>query len=305
MTESKLPNLVIAGTVKAGTTSLFRYLASHPQICGSTVKETCYFLPLRYGAERSPIDDYTHHFRHSEGEKYRLESTPGYFDGGTSVAAPIGEVLKDVKVIITLREPVARLRSFLSYQKAQTNLARDLDLVQYIDQCNAIPEQQRCQQDNDAYWGVDGGRYIRYLPAWFDVFGHDRLRILFFDDLVRDQQKMAAEISEWLGIDPDGFEGVRFQRENMTVQYRLAWLQRIAIAANRWAEPVSRRLPRLKRWVRSAYYAINAAAAPPPSSAPDSDSVAMQLYAEDNRALAAFLKKNGYRDLPDWLVAGS
>jgi hypothetical protein len=116
---------------------------------------------------------------------------------------------------------------------------------------------------------------------------------------------MAAEISEWLGIDPDGFEGVRFQRENMTVQYRLAWLQRIAIAANRWAEPVSRRLPRLKRWVRSAYYAINAAAAPPPSSAPDSDSVAMQLYAEDNRALAAFLKKNGYRDLPDWLVAGS
>ena len=49
MTEPRLPNLVIAGVPKAGTTSLFNYLAQHPDICPSDVKETRYFEPLRYG----------------------------------------------------------------------------------------------------------------------------------------------------------------------------------------------------------------------------------------------------------------
>jgi hypothetical protein len=46
-----LPNLVIAGAPKCGTSSLFYWLADHPQACGSTVKETFYLMdeehPLR------------------------------------------------------------------------------------------------------------------------------------------------------------------------------------------------------------------------------------------------------------------
>ncbi len=48
-TSARVPNLVIVGVVKSGTTSLFNYLSQHPDICPSDVKETRYFDPLRFG----------------------------------------------------------------------------------------------------------------------------------------------------------------------------------------------------------------------------------------------------------------
>ncbi|MCP5333794.1 MAG: hypothetical protein H7A13_10650, partial [Pseudomonadales bacterium] len=43
-----LPNLIIAGAPKCGTTSLFDYLVQHPQVGGSSVKETCYVMDRGY-----------------------------------------------------------------------------------------------------------------------------------------------------------------------------------------------------------------------------------------------------------------
>jgi hypothetical protein len=154
MSDCRLANLVIAGTVKAGTTSLFRFLAGHPDICGSRVKETCYFLPVRYGGDLPPVGDYARQFEHCGSRKYRLESTPGYFEGGRRVAERMNEMLDGVRIIIVLRDPVDRLRSFYSYQKAQVNVPKNLKLAEYIDQCESIPEDRRGLQENDSYWGV-------------------------------------------------------------------------------------------------------------------------------------------------------
>jgi hypothetical protein len=301
MNGRKLPNLVIAGTVKAGTTALFRYLAAHPQICGSKVKETCYFLPLRYGKELSPIEQYTNQFSHCGSERYRLESTPGYFEGGKKIATQIDSTLDNARVIIMLRDPVDRLRSFYSYQKAQVNLPKDLDFSTYIEECNAIPEQIRCLQESDSYWGVDGGRYIRYLPEWYEVFGRKRLLVLFHDRLKSDPESLAKEIAAWLDIDYGDFEGRRPPRDNVTVPYRSAWLQRIAISANRYFEPISMRFPSLKRAVRNVYYAFNSSQAMSPPAATEL-ARASKLYEEDNKELAAFLSVQGYQDLPQWLA---
>jgi hypothetical protein len=300
MSQHPLPNLVIAGTVKAGTTSLFSYLSDHPQICGSRVKETCYFLPLRYGKELSAIETYAKHFSHCASHKYRLESTPGYFEGGKRVAARMSSVLDDVKVIIILRDPIDRLRSFFSWQKAQVNLPRELDFATYIEECSAIPEDQRNLQTNDPYWGVEGGRYIRYLPEWFEVLGRKRLMVLFFDALKNDPRQVATDIAAWLDIDLDGLLERQPQRDNATVHYRNAWLQRIAIAANKYTEPLGRKFPNAKRGIRSAYYAINASQA---SNLPSREDLkkASGLYEEDNRKLATFLAAQGYINLPKWL----
>ncbi len=77
-----LPNLLIAGVPKGGTSSLFRYLAQHPDICPASVKEIAFFNPLRReGGTLPSLDTYRKHFAHCEGEEYAMEATPSYCYG--------------------------------------------------------------------------------------------------------------------------------------------------------------------------------------------------------------------------------
>lgn len=73
--------LIIAGTTKAATTSLFNYLADHPEICASNVKETRFFLdadyplPAKYRFEDG-LDKYELYFVHCSASHIRMEATP-------------------------------------------------------------------------------------------------------------------------------------------------------------------------------------------------------------------------------------
>src|SRR4029077_8787116 len=78
---------VIAGVNKAGTTSLFVSLSTHPDVAPSAIKETRYFLPPRYGQPLEPFSSYQEYFRDAGVRPVRLEATPSYFYGASAVAA--------------------------------------------------------------------------------------------------------------------------------------------------------------------------------------------------------------------------
>ncbi|MEW6715877.1 MAG: hypothetical protein AB1345_00005, partial [Chloroflexota bacterium] len=77
--------LIIAGTTRAGTTSLFKYLSDHPDVCAASVKETGFFLdadypnppPTKYRAEDG-LSRYESYFSSCPEKPVRLEATPGY-----------------------------------------------------------------------------------------------------------------------------------------------------------------------------------------------------------------------------------
>ena len=83
-----LPNVVVAGAPKCGTSSLFAWLCDHPDVCGSQVKETRYLLdassPLaRSGSyERGGIQGYAAYFEHcaerATPPRVIVEATPDY-----------------------------------------------------------------------------------------------------------------------------------------------------------------------------------------------------------------------------------
>jgi len=194
MNDQTLPNLIIAGVNKAGTTSLYAYLAQHPDVGASAVKETCHFLPLRYGEPMPGIEAYHAQFARVADMPVRMESTPGYFFGGQSLInglhASVGE---DLKIVLIFREPVGRLVSFFNFKKSTLELPADMTLSGYVQRCRALSMDDLLKREHNPWFGLEGGKYADYLPSWVEAFG-DRLKVLFTDDLNRAPNEVFREI---------------------------------------------------------------------------------------------------------------
>lgn len=252
----KLPNVVVAGVNKAGTTSVFRYLAAHPDVCASSVKETCYFLSMRYGEDIAPLAQYSRLFSHCAGENIVMEATPGYFFGGADVASVIKSVLGEVKVILVLRDPVARFFSFFEFMKSSLLIDKSMDARGYYSACLAMSENDLKNRDSNKYFGLEGGCYAKYLPAWQDVFGSN-LKIVFFDDLAASPCRVLEDLSAFLGIDPAPFSNMRFAQENKTRGFSSKILHTIALML--YKKLGVSKYPVLHKRLISVYYFINGA----------------------------------------------
>ena len=296
----RLASAIIAGVNKAGTTSMFVSLAAHPQVAASAVKETRFFLPLRYGRPLPPVDEYASFFSGARDELIRLEATPGYFYGGRRLAAGIDEVLPDARILLSLREPVSRLVSFFTFQKARLRLPKEMTIEEYVAACKRLTDDDFGDPSNEPYFGLRGGQYADYLPAWLETF-KARVHVSFFDDLVTDPAAVMREIATWLGIDADAFPESPDTSENRTVGYRSRRLQGIALAANQRLERWLRRHPRLKRRLRAAYYRLNGKAAGDLMPTRVADQL-QEHYSEPNARLAEQLSILNLR-CPAWVDA--
>ncbi len=295
-----LPDFVIAGVNKAGTTTLFDALAAHPEVAHSSVKETCFWLPLRYGEPQPGIETYEQFFAGAPQRPVTMEATPGYFYGGLEIGPALNRALPDVKILIALREPVDRLISFFRFQKSMLHLDADLTIDQYVRDClSHAPERLVADRALNPWFGVEGGRYDRYLPPWIDIFG-DHLKIVYFEQLATGQSELLHEIGAWLGLDPAGWSNEPTASSNRTVSPRNRRLHGLALATNRRLEQQLRHSPRLKTIARSAYQRVNTE----PASEPISDDVRNglhDLYAEHNRGLARLLGEFAMQP-PTWSI---
>lgn len=297
-----LPNLVIAGVPKAGTTSLFNYLARHPAVCGSSVKETRYFAAVQYGEELSPLRDYEEFFDACAGRACAMEATPGYMQGGRPVAAVIDRTLPGVRILIILRDPVDRLVSFYRFQKSTLQIDADIDIDDYVDRCLSMPTEDFARRGVFRWTGLFGGYYGEHLPPWLDVFG-DRCRVVFFEELHEDPEALTDRTLAWLGLDPAEREPLEGEVHNRTISPRIRALQRAGLMVNRRFEPFWHRHPEMKRRIRSAYHRVNAGRGR--ERIPDEALRRIgELYAESNGATAELLRARGYERLPGW-VAGA
>ena len=306
MTESDangtLPDLVVIGVAKAGTTSLFRYLAQHPDVCPSDVKELRYFSTVRYGEPLPPLADYRRHFAHCRGERYRMEATPGYYAGGRRVADSMADLLPGARVVVSFRDPVQRCWSWFRFVRSTARIPKNMSFAHYVDRCLRLHEEGTDgTRANQAFWGVGGGCYDTWFQPWRDVFG-DRFRVEFFEDVVRDPRSTTEGLCGWLGIDVEVCAGFRYGVENKTVQYKLKGLQKAALAVNRRSERFFATHPELKSALRGAYYKVNSDDAEQRMDAATRERLAA-FYAPHTERLATLLAGTGIVDTPDWLTA--
>lgn len=302
--ESLMPNLLIAGVTKAGTSSLFWYLIQHPEICAPVDrKEIDYFTPMRYGKPtRGTRDDYGRYFAHQTGQAYRLDASPHYFDGGSSLVNAVHEHLPQARILVILRDPVSRLWSTFRSRKEGGTLAPSVTFREYFEKCLDVRRSGRERlQEFNKYRSVSHGCYNEFLGAWFDAFG-DGVRVLFFEHLVRDPEAVVGSTCAWLGIDATSVASFDYAARNKTVDPRSVRLSKFAHVVNFRIDPFLRRLPAVKEAARWAYAAVNGRKQGEELSERDRE-MAQEFYAPANDALHSELVRRGYTDFPKWLAS--
>ena len=296
----RLPNLVIAGVTKAGTTSLFNYLGQHPDVGTSDVKELRYFMPLLHGGPLEPIETYAAHFKGSQ--KIALEATPSYFYGGGGIARALRETCPGVRVVVSLRSPEDRCWSWFRFVKSRLRIPREMTFDEYLDRCEELHRAGHDDQvENQAFWGLGGGIYANWLNEWIEEFG-DGLRLVFFDDLEGDPRGLVTSLCGWIGVDTAPVADFQFEVENKTEHFRNRYLQKGAVRFNRRTERFFRAHPELKRGLRRGYYVVNRA--PSESLLPRQRVRLTDFYRPHNRLLHEQLAAVGVSLPASWSSSG-
>ncbi len=262
MKGSCLPNVIIGGTNKAGTTSVFRYLSDHPQVCGSKVKETGFFIRTPKKHIDSDVSDLGKYFDHWQpGQKIRVEASTGYLARGEVVIPRIQAILESPKIIFVLRSPADRLFSYYNFHVSRSSIPTTISFERFVDLSMSFDEQEMMAKElpieERHLAALQHGIYSRYLKKYIDVFGVDLVKIMFFDDLQRDCEVFMRAISSFLAIDENFYGQYRFEIENETFFSRRQWLRSVAEFLNRILEPYLRQRPRAKRVLVRTYKKFN------------------------------------------------
>jgi len=207
-----LPNFLIIGAMKAGTTSLYSYLAQHPQIYMSPVKEPRFFAPEAQsgsscGSDRDTndyayvdqLDAYCALFSDVSGEIAIGEASPLYI---YSPQAPeqIQHHIPDVKLIAILRDPAERAFSHFMHVWRSGREPFD-DFAEAL-----AAEEHRIQTNWSTLWHYrQRGFYGEQLTRYFDRFSSSQIKVFLSEDLRLHPSKTLKEIFQFLEVD-DTFE---------------------------------------------------------------------------------------------------
>ncbi len=308
--KQKLPNLIIAGVVKGGTTSVFTYLSRHPDICASKIKETNYFMPIRYADHLAPLETYLKHFSHcSLSSKYILESSPRYIYGGRNVPRAMSGQLEKPKIMFLLRDPTQRLFSYYNHMKNDAVVPDNVSFTEYAERALSDFEtvkQKMNVKDIDVFEenvyvrGLVQGLYINHLQHWYNSFG-DIIKIYFFEFLRSDPRILMTDICSWLEIDASIYHSADFSIENKSVSFRNKRLHSWASRINMKFEPFFRTYHPLKKMIRNIYFLLNTSARKKEEFPDWLRNKLDLLYEPYNSQLYSLLSSKGYNHFPDWL----
>lgn len=299
-----LPNVVIAGTPKSGSSSLFRWLGDHPQVCASLRKETRFLLDPgrsalsgRLQLSRSRTGRLGETFPEScrSSLPVRLEATPHYLyhETARNVLAGLDE---PPHIVILLRKPSDRIHS--SFRYTQNNLGllpRRMTFGEYV---ATLFSEESLSADEFArrplVWReLRYSRYAEYLSRWQEAFPAERLHVMIFEEFMGARSGRMVDLADRIGLEGDFYREYPFPRFNETYSVRSPELQRSA-------RRLSRLLPagRIKAAARQMYLKLQRRPQKAATTTDDQDALRRldDYFAPANARLAELLG----RDLTVW-----
>lgn len=290
-----MPNFLIIGANKAGTTSLFAYFKQHPQVFLCPVKEPMFFMVEGTQPDPNRPDKWPR-----RDAIYTLEAYEALFVGVTDQKA-IGEAstgylsnweapyrirryIPDAKLIALLRDPAER--AFSAYlSNVQLGIEPLSDFVQAIRE-ESLPYNWR--------FYVRLGFYYSQLKHYLDVFDSRQIKVYLYDDFKADPIRVIQDICRFLEVDDCFVPDMSVWHNVSVVRRKPAW-ERMLSGWNLY-KPSSNSIDRAK----PRDYRVGDLKRPDfvkPTIPPEARRMLVETYREDILQLQDLI----HRDLSTWL----
>lgn len=275
-----LPNFLIVGAAKAGTTSLYEYLRQHPDVFMSPLKEPGYYWSEAPTLEDAPIrtaEEYARLFAGVTTERAIGEATPRYLQSPTA-AARIQRDCPDARIIVALRNPADR--AYSSY------------LGRVRDGREPRPVDEAMQPDT---YYFETSLYYESLSRFFERFA--RIKVVLFDDLRADSKAVMRDLYTFLDVDP-AFEPDVSIRHNKAAVPRSAWMNALFIRSTGFLRRIAPPFLRNRGFTPRLHPLLLGPAAPLPPAIRER---LLLQFRDDIEKTASLIG----RDLSSWLTAAS
>lgn len=275
--HGRWPNLFVVGASKAGTTSLWRYLGQHPEIFMSPKKEPGFFSSAKALSSANARRAYLELFAEAGNRHLRGEASPSYLTRRRAAGA-IHEVSPHAKIVVSLREPIARTHS--------AYLSLVADGVERRSFSQAVQDDLAGRRLEGAPTYVKPDLYSRSIKRYRRLFG-PQVFVLFAEELSAQPDVVMRQLYAFLGVDPAVADALRPKRHNQFRAPRNRAVGRL-MSARRLARPL----------VPERFRDTVAAAATKPTGKPKPEPEAVELLRRAYRPDVASLRSMLARPLP-------
>lgn len=201
---NKLPSFIVIGTVKSGSTGIYKCLGQHPKIKLSKIKEVHFFD--KDHLYKKGLDYYYSILGTCKKDEIIGEATPDYIEYPEKVAPRIKQTCPKVKLIVMLRNPVKRAYSYtcMHYRYIQ-NLSKEnkleFELPTFDEFVESILNQIK-NPKNVAKTIYERGHYADRLKKWFKKFNRNQFIIIKSEDFFKEANKITNKVIKELGLPP-------------------------------------------------------------------------------------------------------
>lgn len=208
-----LPDYLIIGTQRGGTTSLYNYLVQHPQVYPLFFKKGIHFFDTHYSRgfawyrSHFPTVMYRQYVKKARGYDLLAGEGSPYYIFHPHAPLRIAERLPHVKLIAMLRDPVER--AFSHYQH---EVARGFETLPFEEAIEREPERmdgelERMKADPSYYsfshqhhTYLARGLYVEQLQVWHSLFPREQMLILKSEDFFSDTDDVFKQVLRFLGL---------------------------------------------------------------------------------------------------------